>query len=135
MIYLFRLWSFEQLFKLETLLNEMCSLFCFWELKHFKACFTIYFYFTEVIVSIRRIPIRKRFVSSIVVVNNVSPVVWTGYVDRIRYCGSGVIGVPETQHSVLFVFSRRNVDVEAKERWAMVIIFICERTKRDSEVY
>ena len=54
--------------------------------------------------------------SSIVVVNNVSPVVWTGYVDRIRYCGSGVIGVPETQHSVLFVFSRRNVDVEAKER-------------------
>ena len=90
-------------FNLKQIFNEMCSVLCFLELKHFKQCFTIYFYFTEVIVSIRRIPIRKRLVSSIVVVNNVSSVVWTGYVDRIRYCGSGVIGVPETQHAVLFV--------------------------------
>ena len=38
-----------------------------------------------------------------VVVDDVSPVVRTGDVDRIRYRGSGVVGVPKTQHSVLFV--------------------------------
>ena len=103
-------------FNSKQLFNEMCSVLCFLEIKHFKQCFTIYFYFTEVIVSIRRIPIRKRFVSSIIVVNNVSPVVRTGDVDRIGYCGSCVVGVPKTQYSVLFDFSRRNVDVESKER-------------------
>ena len=41
--------------------------------------------------------------SPVVVVNDVSPVVWTGDVDRIRYRGSGVVGVPKTQHSLLFV--------------------------------
>ena len=50
-----------------------------------------------------RIPIRIRRVSSIVVVDDVSPVVWTGDIDRIRDCGYGVVGVPKTQHSVLFV--------------------------------
>ena len=123
-IYLFRLWRFDQLFKLETLLNEMCSLLCFWELKHFKACFTIYFHFTEVIVSIRRIPIRKRFVSSVVVIDDVSPGVRTCYVDRIWYCWSGVVGVPETQYSVLFAWSGRNVDGESKKIFTLIILFI-----------
>ena len=41
--------------------------------------------------------------SPVVVVDDVSPVVKTGDVDRIRYRGSGVVGVPKTQHSVLFV--------------------------------
>ena len=50
-----------------------------------------------------RIPLRIRRMSSVDVVDDVSPVVRTGDVDRVRYCGSGVIGVPKTQHSVLFV--------------------------------
>ena len=53
--------------------------------------------------------------SSVVVVDDVSPGVRTGYVDRIRYCGSGVVGVPETQHPVLFAWSGRNVDRESKK--------------------
>ena len=53
--------------------------------------------------------------SSIVVVDDVSPGVRTGDVDRIRYCGSGVVGVPETQHPVIFAWSRRNVDRESKK--------------------
>ena len=61
--------------------------------------------------------------SSIVVVNNVSPVVWTGYVDRIRYGGSGVVGVPETQYSVLFAWSGRNVDGESKKIFTLIILF------------
>ena len=39
--------------------------------------------------------------SPAVVVDDVSPVVSTGDVDRIRYRGSGVVVVPKTQHSVL----------------------------------
>ena len=62
-----------------------------------------------------RILIRIRIISSVVVVDDVSPVVRTGDVDRIRYRGSGVVGVPKTQHSVLFVCCVGNVDGEAKK--------------------
>ena len=93
----------------------MSFVLCFSDLKYDKQCLTIYFYLTEVIVGMRRIPIRERFVCSVVVVDDVSPRVRTGYVDRIRYCGSGVVGVPETQLSVLVVFSGRNVDGESKK--------------------
>ena len=41
--------------------------------------------------------------SPVVVVDDVSPVVRTGDVDRIRYRGYGIAGVPKTQYSVLFV--------------------------------
>ena len=41
--------------------------------------------------------------SSVIVEDDVSPVVRTADVDRIRYSGSSVVGVPKTQHSVLFV--------------------------------
>ena len=41
--------------------------------------------------------------SSIVVVDDVSPVVRTADIYRIRYRGSGVVGVPKAQHGVLFV--------------------------------
>ena len=44
--------------------------------------------------------------SPVVVVDNVPPVAKTGDVDRIRYCGSGMISmvdVLKTQHPVLFV--------------------------------
>ena len=53
--------------------------------------------------------------SSVVVVDDVSPVIRTGDVDRIRYRGSGVVGVPKTQHSVLFVCCVGDVDREAEE--------------------
>ena len=53
--------------------------------------------------------------SPAVVVNDVSPVVRTGEVDRIRYRSSGVVGVPKTQHSVLFVCCVGDVDGEAEE--------------------
>ena len=86
--------------------------------------FTVYFHFTEVTVSIRRIPIRKRFVSSVVVVDDVSPVVWTGYVYRIRYCGSRVVGVPKTQHSVLFVCCVGDVDGEAEEPPGITVVYV-----------
>ena len=41
--------------------------------------------------------------SSVIVEDDVSPVVRTADVDRIRYSGSSEVGVPKTQHSVLFV--------------------------------
>ena len=51
----------------------------------------------------------------VVVVDDVSPVVRTGDVDRIRYRGFGVVGVPKTQHSVLFVCCVGDVHREAHE--------------------
>ena len=50
--------------------------------------------------------------SPVVVVDDVSPVVRTGDADRIRYRGSGVVGVPKTQHSFLFVCCVGDVDGE-----------------------
>ena len=38
----------------------------------------------------------------VVVVDDVSSVVRTGDVDRVRYSGSGVVGVPRKQRSVFF---------------------------------
>ena len=62
--------------------------------------------------------------SSGVVVDNVSPVVRTGDVDRIRYRGSGVVGVPKTQHSVLFVCCVGDVDRESQEVRSQITVFI-----------
>ena len=62
--------------------------------------------------------------SSVVVVDDVSPVVRTGDVDRIRYRGTGVVGVPKTQHSVLFVCCVGDVDRESQEKRSVFIIFI-----------
>ena len=73
---------------------------------------TVHFYLTEESVGVRRIPLRIRWMSSVVVVDGVSPVVRTGDVDRIRYRGIGVVGVPKTQHSVLFVCCVGDVDGE-----------------------
>ena len=64
---------------------------------------TVHFHFTEFIECCCGIPIRIRRMSSVVVVDDVSPMVRTGDVEFVRYCGSGVVGVPKTQHSVLFV--------------------------------
>ena len=62
--------------------------------------------------------------SPVVVVDDVSPVVRTGDVDRIRYRGSGVVGVPKTQHSVLFVCCVGDVDRESQEIPSVNIVFI-----------
>ena len=42
------------------------------------------------------ISIGVRRMSSVVIVYDVSPVQDTGDIDRIRYRGSGVVGVPKT---------------------------------------
>ena len=60
----------------------------------------------------------------VVVVNDVSPVVRTGNVDRVRYRGSGVVGVPKTHHSVLFVCCVGDVDRESQEGPSVPIVFI-----------
>ena len=57
---------------------------------------TVHLHFTESNPNVRIIPIRIRRVSSVVVVDDVSPVVRTGDVDRIKYFVSGVVGVPKT---------------------------------------
>ena len=62
--------------------------------------------------------------SPVVVVDDVSPVVRTSDVDRVKYCGSGVVGVPKTQHSVFFVCCVRDVDRESKDVPSVAIIFI-----------
>ena len=76
---------------------------------------TVHFHFTEVSVGGIRIPLRIRWMSSVVVVDDVSPVVRTGDVDRIRYRGWGVVGVPKIQHSVIFVCCVGDVYGESKE--------------------
>ena len=77
---------------------------------------TVHFHFTEEIRGVIRIPLRIRRMSSVVVVDDVSPVVRAGDVDRIRYRGFDVVGVPKTQHSVLFVCCVGDVDREAEEK-------------------
>ena len=64
---------------------------------------TVHLHFTEANNGGMTILLRIRRVSSVVVVDDVSPVLRTGDVDRIKYCGTCVVGVPKTQHPVLFV--------------------------------
>ena len=52
--------------------------------------------------------------SSVVVIDDVSPVVRTCDVDRIRERGGGVVGVFKTQQSVLFVCCVGDVDRESQ---------------------
>ena len=63
-------------------------------------------------------------ISSVVVVNDVSPVGKTGDVDRIRYGRSGEVGVPKTQHSVLFVISVSDIHRESQAVLSNTIFFI-----------
>ena len=76
---------------------------------------TINLNFAEIIESTVWISIRIRTMSSVVVVDDVSPVVRTYDVDGIRYSGSGVICVMKTQHSVLFVWCIWYVHRKSKE--------------------
>ena len=85
---------------------------------------TVHFHFTEAIQGVPIIPLRIRRMSSVVVVDDVSPVVRTGDVDRIRYRGIGVVGVPKTQHSVLFVCGVGDVHRESQEGASVPVVFI-----------
>ena len=58
-----------------------------------------------------------------VVVDDVSPIVRTSDVDRIRYRGSGVVGVPKTQFSVLFVCCVGDVDGKSKKSRGVTVAF------------
>ena len=84
---------------------------------------TVHFNLTEDIQGIIRIPLRIRGMSSVIVVDDVSPVVRTVDVDRIRYRSSGVVGVPKTQHSVLFVCFVGDLDRESQEVLSVTIVF------------
>ena len=86
--------------------------------------FTVHFHFTKGNIGRSSIPIRIRRMGSVVVVDDVSPVVRTGDVDRIRYRSSGVAGVPKTQHSVLFVCCVGDVHRESQEKRRERIVFI-----------
>ena len=85
---------------------------------------TVHFHFTEEMTGVLRIPLRIRRMSPVVVVDDVSPVVRTGDVNRIRYRGIGVVGVPKTQHSVLFVCCVGDVNGESQEEISERIILI-----------
>ena len=84
---------------------------------------TVHLHFTQFNPGVLRIPFRIRRISPVVVVDDVSPVVRTGDFDRIRYLGSGVVGVTKTQHSVLFVCGVGDVHRESQESASVRIVF------------
>ena len=104
----------------------LCFLLSFFFVLHWNTCvslprvkhctiLTVHFNFTKDNLSVREIPLRIGRMSPVVVVDDVSPVVRTGDVGKIRYRGDGVVHVPKTQHSVLFVCCVGNVDRESQE--------------------
>ena len=90
----------------------------------FMHAVTVDFHFTKITASKIWISTWIRTVSSGVVVDNVSSVVRTSDVDRVRYRGSGEHGVPITQHSVLFVCCVGDVHRESQEISSVNIVFI-----------
>ena len=85
---------------------------------------TVHFHFTEICHSVLIIISRVRRMSSVVVVDDISPVVRTCDVERVIYCGCCIVGVPKTQHSVLFVCCVGDVDRKSQERPTWPKIFI-----------
>ena len=61
----------------------------------------------------------------VVVVDDVSPMVRTGDVDRIRNRSSGV---PKAQNSILFVGCVRDVDRKPKKVWVVSVEFVWNET-------
>ena len=91
-----------------------------------KTCkfLTVHLNFTDTNPSQVEILFRIRRMSSVVVVDDISPVVRTGDVDRIRYRGAGVVGVPKTQSSVLVVCCVGDVHGKSQEGPTVPRIFI-----------
>ena len=69
---------------------------------------------------------------SVVVVNDVSPVVRACYVDRVGYCGFGVVGIFKTQRPFLFVCCIRYIDREPQEVYSKIIVFACQNCLKKS---
>lgn len=59
--------------------------------------------------------------SPVVEIDDVSPRVRTGDVERIWYCGSGVSGVLKTQHCVLFICCVRYEDGKSQKVCAVKV--------------
>ena len=93
---------------------------------------TINLHFTDTIEGKLRISNRIRSMCSVVVVGDVSPVVRTCDIDRIRYCGFGVNDVPKTYHSVHFIGCVRYENRKPKKVWAEKVVFIWN--KRCSQI-
>ena len=88
---------------------------------------TVHFHFTEGNVGVTRISLRMWGMSPFVVVDDVSPAVRTGDVDRIRYRDSGVVGVHKTQHSMFLDCCDGDIDRDSKESTSTQINAICKK--------
>lgn len=98
-------------------------------LHHFNLILlTINLQFTEFVESVLTIPSRIRWVSPVVVVDNISPVYGTRYVCRIWYCGPGIAGVFKTEFSVFFFCCIRHVNRESQESCGVTIFCIWSKT-------
>lgn len=71
---------------------------------------TINFNLTQIVKGVSRISSRVGAMSSVVVVNDISPVHNACYTDRVGYCGSGIFVVLETQSPVISVGGVRYID-------------------------
>ena len=103
-----------------NLINFLCLTFVLLHRSRICRLLTVH-HFTQFNPGVLRIPFRIRMRSPVVVVDDVPPVGRTGDVDKIRYRGSGVVGVPKTQHSVLFVCGVGDVDRVAQESAGVTI--------------
>ena len=81
------------------------------------------FQFTKFIIGERRIPIWIWWVSSIVVVDDVSPIVTACYGQVVRYCRSGIACVLETRYTILFIGCIRNINGESKKSTSVLEAF------------
>ena len=61
--------------------------------------------------------------SSVVVVDDVSPVVRTRDVDRIRYCSFGIVGVPKAKYTVFSVGCIRYVNRKSQKSRGVTVTF------------
>ena len=72
--------------------------------------------------------------SSVVVVNDISPVHNARYTDRVGYCGSGIFVVLETQSPVISVGGVRYIDWKSQESTFKVVVFICKFKNTEQKV-
>ena len=82
------------------------------------------FQFTYFIIGRRRIPIWIWWMSSIVVVDDVSPIVTACNGQVVRYWGSGIVCVLETRYTILFIGCIRNENRESKKSAGVIVSFI-----------
>ena len=81
------------------------------------------FQFTKFIIGERRIPIWIWWVSSIVVVDDVSPIVTACYGQVVRYWASGIVCVLETRYTIIFIGCIRYIYGESKKSTSVLEAF------------